>query len=86
MNILMTRHPIFRLRSLISARTESGSWQQLILTGIAPLPALSMTAFPEHLRSGAAIIRWCRPLRNNNGYQAGLSFRDDRIFYGPEHQ
>ena len=36
-------------------------------------------SFPEHLRSGAAMIRWCRPLLNNNGYQAGLSFRDDRI-------
>ena len=36
-------------------------------------------SFPEHLRSGAAMIRWCRPLLNNNGFQAGLSFRDDRI-------
>lgn len=36
-------------------------------------------SFPEHLRSAAAMIRWCRPLRNNNGYQAGLSFLDDRI-------
>jgi len=35
--------------------------------------------FPEHLRSAAAMIRWCRPLLNNSGYQAGLSFRDDRI-------
>ncbi len=35
--------------------------------------------FPEHLRSGAAMIRWCRPLLNNSGYQAGLSFHDDRI-------
>lgn len=36
-------------------------------------------SFPEHLRSGAAMIRWCRPLLNNNGFQLGLSFRDDRI-------
>ena len=36
-------------------------------------------SYPEHLRTAAAMIRWCRPLRNNNGYQAGLSFRDDRI-------
>ncbi len=36
-------------------------------------------SFPEHLRSSAAMIRWCRPLLNNSGYQAGLSFRDDRI-------
>ena len=35
--------------------------------------------YPEHLRSAAAMIRWCRPLRNNGGYQAGLSFRDSRI-------
>ncbi len=35
--------------------------------------------YPEHLRSAAAMIRWCRPLRNNGGYQVGLSFRDDRI-------
>lgn len=36
-------------------------------------------SFPEHLRSSAAMIRWCRPLLNNGGYQAGLSFRDARI-------
>ena len=35
--------------------------------------------FPSHLRSGAAEIRWCRPLLNNSGYQAGLSFRDKQL-------
>lgn len=32
---------------------------------------------PEHLRTGPAMIRWCRPLLNKNGYQAGLAFKDD---------
>jgi len=33
--------------------------------------------FPEHLRSGSALIRWSRPLLNSSGFQAGLAFRDD---------
>ena len=32
---------------------------------------------PEHLRTGPAMIRWCRPLLNKNGYQAGLAFKDE---------
>ena len=35
--------------------------------------------FPPHLRSGTARIRWCRPLMNSKGYQAGLAFRDELI-------
>ena len=34
---------------------------------------------PEHLRTGPAMIRWCRPLLNKNGYQAGLAFKDDKL-------
>lgn len=34
---------------------------------------------PDYLRSGEAMIRWCRPLLNSNGYQAGLSFKDERF-------
>ena len=36
-------------------------------------------SFPDHLQSGDAKIRWCRPLLNCHGYQAGLSFKDEQL-------
>ena len=31
------------------------------------------------LKSGPALIRWCEPLLNQNGFQAGLAFKDDTL-------